>query len=166
MSRYGNVCQRKVLDKNVWQARCDIPRFRNGYRCDCLSTGVWDAEPTSDGYWSSSGSAATCDRNAQRLNITNATFLHGSWFEPWEWWIRRWSCEVLVDCLEPTLHWEEWLPFISRGCAFWTDHHSVSCWREGFRLDIRYISENARRFWKTKAGLAFEHKATKVRGVR
>ncbi|WP_086775693.1 peptide chain release factor N(5)-glutamine methyltransferase [Vibrio coralliirubri] len=90
--------------------------------------------------------------NAQRLNITNATFLHGSWFEPLS------SEEVvkfsLIVSNPPYIEKND--PHLSQGDVRFEPITALVAEEKGL-ADIRYISENARGFLENEGWLAFEH---------
>ncbi|WP_059021256.1 peptide chain release factor N(5)-glutamine methyltransferase [Vibrio coralliirubri] len=90
--------------------------------------------------------------NAQRLNITNATFLHGSWFEPLN------SEDVvkfsLIVSNPPYIEKND--PHLSQGDVRFEPITALVAEDKGL-ADIRYISENARGFLENEGWLAFEH---------
>ncbi|MEZ9700336.1 peptide chain release factor N(5)-glutamine methyltransferase [Vibrio sp. 10N.261.46.E12] len=90
--------------------------------------------------------------NAQRLNITNATFLHGSWFEPLS------SEEAMKFSLivsnPPYIEKND--PHLSQGDVRFEPITALVAEEKGL-ADIRYISENARGFLENEGWLAFEH---------
>ncbi|WP_061019752.1 peptide chain release factor N(5)-glutamine methyltransferase [Vibrio splendidus] len=90
--------------------------------------------------------------NAQRLNITNATFLHGSWFEPLS------SKETvkfsLIVSNPPYIEKND--PHLSQGDVRFEPITALVAEERGL-ADIRYISENARGFLENEGWLAFEH---------
>ncbi|ANP77275.1 peptide chain release factor N(5)-glutamine methyltransferase [Vibrio sp. 10N.222.51.C8] len=90
--------------------------------------------------------------NAQRLNITNATFLHGSWFEPL-------SSEGVVKfslIVSNPPYIEKNDPHLSQGDVRFEPITALVAEEKGL-ADIRYISENARGFLENEGWLAFEH---------
>ncbi|MCK8081600.1 peptide chain release factor N(5)-glutamine methyltransferase [Vibrio sp. 1CM24A] len=90
--------------------------------------------------------------NAQRLNITNATFLHGSWFEPL-------SSEDVVKfslIISNPPYIEKNDPHLSQGDVRFEPITALVAEEKGL-ADIRYISENARGFLENEGWLAFEH---------
>ncbi|CDU14943.1 peptide chain release factor N(5)-glutamine methyltransferase [Vibrio coralliirubri] len=90
--------------------------------------------------------------NAQRLNITNATFLHGSWFEPL-------SSEDVVKfslIVSNPPYIEKNDPHLSQGDVRFEPITALVAEEKGL-ADIRYISENARGFLENEGWLAFEH---------
>ncbi|MEZ8025262.1 peptide chain release factor N(5)-glutamine methyltransferase [Vibrio sp. 1F255] len=90
--------------------------------------------------------------NAQRLNITNATFLHGSWFEPL-------SSEGVVKfslIVSNPPYIEKNDPHLSQGDVRFEPITALVTEEKGL-ADIRYISENARGFLENEGWLAFEH---------
>ncbi|CDT89376.1 Protein methyltransferase hemK [Vibrio coralliirubri] len=90
--------------------------------------------------------------NAQRLNITNATFLHGSWFEPL-------SSEEAVKfslIVSNPPYIEKNDPHLSQGDVRFEPITALVAEEKGL-ADIRYISENARGFLENEGWLAFEH---------
>ncbi|MBE8577275.1 peptide chain release factor N(5)-glutamine methyltransferase [Vibrio sp. OPT18] len=90
--------------------------------------------------------------NAQRLNITNATFLHGSWFEPL-------SSEDVVKfslIVSNPPYIEKNGPHLSQGDVRFEPITALVAEEKGL-ADIRYISENARGFLENEGWLAFEH---------
>ncbi|ROO76463.1 [protein release factor]-glutamine N5-methyltransferase [Vibrio crassostreae] len=90
--------------------------------------------------------------NAKRLNITNATFLHGSWFEPLS------SEEAvkfsLIVSNPPYIEKDD--PHLSQGDVRFEPITALVAEEKGL-ADIRYISENARGFLENEGWLAFEH---------
>ncbi|UPR30936.1 peptide chain release factor N(5)-glutamine methyltransferase [Vibrio crassostreae] len=90
--------------------------------------------------------------NAQRLNITNATFLYGSWFEPL-------SSEETVKfslIVSNPPYIEKNDPHLSQGDVRFEPITALVAEEKGL-ADIRYISENARGFLENEGWLAFEH---------
>ncbi|MFA0558406.1 peptide chain release factor N(5)-glutamine methyltransferase [Vibrio sp. 10N.222.55.A1] len=90
--------------------------------------------------------------NAQRLNITNATFLHGSWFEPL-------SSEGVVKfslIVSNPPYIEKNDSHLSQGDVRFEPITALVAEEKGL-ADIRYISENARGFLENEGWLAFEH---------
>lgn len=90
--------------------------------------------------------------NAKRLNITNATFLHGSWFEPL-------SSEETVKfslIVSNPPYIEKNDPHLSQGDVRFEPITALVAEDKGL-ADIRYISENARGFLENEGWLAFEH---------
>ncbi|MFA0495889.1 peptide chain release factor N(5)-glutamine methyltransferase [Vibrio sp. 10N.222.54.B11] len=90
--------------------------------------------------------------NAQSLNITNATFLHGSWFEPL-------SSEGVVKfslIVSNPPYIEKNDPHLSQGDVRFEPITALVAEEKGL-ADIRYISENARGFLENEGWLAFEH---------
>ncbi|MEZ9363394.1 peptide chain release factor N(5)-glutamine methyltransferase [Vibrio sp. 10N.286.49.E11] len=90
--------------------------------------------------------------NAQRLNITNAIFLHGSWFEPL-------SSEGVVKfslIVSNPPYIEKNDPHLSQGDVRFEPITALVAEEKGL-ADIRYISENARGFLENEGWLAFEH---------
>ncbi|WP_299693784.1 peptide chain release factor N(5)-glutamine methyltransferase [uncultured Vibrio sp.] len=93
--------------------------------------------------------------NAQRLNITNATFLYGSWFEP----LNSVSSEdamkfSLIVSNPPYIEKND--PHLSQGDVRFEPITALVAEEKGL-ADIRYISENARDFLEDEGWLAFEH---------
>ncbi|MEZ9394967.1 peptide chain release factor N(5)-glutamine methyltransferase [Vibrio splendidus] len=92
--------------------------------------------------------------NAQRLNITNVTFLHGSWFEP----LSAVSSEAvkfsLIVSNPPYIEKND--PHLSQGDVRFEPITALVAEEKGL-ADIRYISENARGFLESEGWLAFEH---------
>ncbi|MEZ9566699.1 peptide chain release factor N(5)-glutamine methyltransferase [Vibrio artabrorum] len=94
--------------------------------------------------------------NAQRLNITNATFLHGSWFEP----LISEHSEVsdvkfsLIVSNPPYIEKND--PHLSQGDVRFEPITALVAEDKGL-ADIRYIAENARSFLENEGWLAFEH---------
>ena len=90
--------------------------------------------------------------NAKRLNIINATFLHGSWFEPLS------SEEAvkfsLIVSNPPYIEKDD--PHLSQGDVRFEPITALVAEEKGL-ADIRYISENARGFLENEGWLAFEH---------
>ncbi|CAK1709440.1 peptide chain release factor N(5)-glutamine methyltransferase [Vibrio crassostreae] len=90
--------------------------------------------------------------NAKRLNITNVTFLHGSWFEPLS------SEEAvkfsLIVSNPPYIEKDD--PHLSQGDVRFEPITALVAEEKGL-ADIRYISENARGFLENEGWLAFEH---------
>ncbi|MEZ8859110.1 peptide chain release factor N(5)-glutamine methyltransferase [Vibrio sp. 10N.247.311.51] len=90
--------------------------------------------------------------NAQRLNITNASFLHGCWFEPL-------SSEEAVKfslIVSNPPYIEKNDPHLSQGDVRFEPITALVAEEKGL-ADIRYISENARGFLENEGWLAFEH---------
>ncbi|MEZ8606818.1 peptide chain release factor N(5)-glutamine methyltransferase [Vibrio sp. 10N.239.311.G01] len=90
--------------------------------------------------------------NAQRLNITNATFLHGSWFEPL---ISEGVVKFSLIVSNPP-YIEKNDPHLSQGDVRFEPITALVAEEKGL-ADIRYISENARGFLENEGWLAFEH---------
>ncbi|MEC7940665.1 MAG: peptide chain release factor N(5)-glutamine methyltransferase [Pseudomonadota bacterium] len=99
---------------------------------------------------------ALATENAKRLNITNATFLHGSWFDP----LRGLASDggevkfSLIVSNPPYIEKDD--PHLSQGDVRFEPITALVAEEKGL-ADIRYISENARVFLENEGWLAFEH---------
>ncbi|OED74624.1 protein-(glutamine-N5) methyltransferase, release factor-specific [Vibrio splendidus ZS-139] len=96
--------------------------------------------------------------NAQRLNITNATFLHGSWFEPLSDSLFANDAGAvkfsLIVSNPPYIETND--PHLSQGDVRFEPITALVAEEKGL-ADIRYISQNARCFLEDEGWLAFEH---------
>ncbi|WP_373958655.1 peptide chain release factor N(5)-glutamine methyltransferase [Vibrio gigantis] len=93
--------------------------------------------------------------NAQRLNITNATFLHGSWFEPLSSECSEEAVKFSLIVSNPP-YIEKNDPHLFQGDVRFEPISALVAEEKGL-ADIRYISENARGFLENEGWLAFEH---------
>lgn len=88
--------------------------------------------------------------NAARLSIGNASFLHGSWFEPLSE-SRRFS---LIVSNPPYIEKDD--PHLSQGDVRFEPITALVAEEKGL-ADIKHIADNARRFLEEDGWLAFEH---------
>ncbi|PMM60585.1 peptide chain release factor N(5)-glutamine methyltransferase [Vibrio lentus] len=94
--------------------------------------------------------------NAQRLNITNATFLHGSWFEPLNSVNSEEEAVKFSLIVSNPPYIEKNDPHLSQGDVRFEPITALVAEEKGL-ADIRHISENARGFLENEGWLAFEH---------
>lgn len=94
--------------------------------------------------------------NAKRLKITNATFLHGSWFEPLSELASDGNDTKFSLIVSNPPYIEKDDPHLSQGDVRFEPMTALVAEEKGL-ADIRYISENARRFLENEGWLAFEH---------
>ncbi|WP_299136107.1 peptide chain release factor N(5)-glutamine methyltransferase [uncultured Vibrio sp.] len=94
--------------------------------------------------------------NAKRLNITNATFLHGSWFEPLSELASDGNDTKFSLIVSNPPYIEKDDPHLSQGDVRFEPITALVAEEKGL-ADIRYISENARAFLENEGWLAFEH---------
>ncbi|MEZ8064650.1 MULTISPECIES: peptide chain release factor N(5)-glutamine methyltransferase [Vibrio] len=94
--------------------------------------------------------------NAKRLKITNATFLHGSWFEPLSELASDGNDTKFSLIVSNPPYIEKDDPHLSQGDVRFEPITALVAEEKGL-ADIRYISENARRFLENEGWLAFEH---------
>ena len=94
--------------------------------------------------------------NAKRLKITNATFLHGSWFEPLSELASDGNDTKFSLIVSNPPYIEKDDPHLSQGDVRFEPMTALVTEEKGL-ADIRYISENARRFLENEGWLAFEH---------
>ncbi|QFT09084.1 peptide chain release factor N(5)-glutamine methyltransferase [Vibrio sp. THAF190c] len=88
--------------------------------------------------------------NAERLNITNTTFLNGSWFEP----LSENSRFSLIVSNPPYIEKDD--PHLSQGDVRFEPITALVAEEKGL-ADIKYIADNARHYLEADGWLAFEH---------
>jgi release factor glutamine methyltransferase len=88
--------------------------------------------------------------NAERLNITNTTFLNGSWFEP----LSENSRFSLIVSNPPYIEKDD--PHLSQGDVRFEPITALVAEEKGL-ADIKHIADNARHYLEADGWLAFEH---------
>lgn len=88
--------------------------------------------------------------NAERLNITNTTFLNGSWFEP----LPENSRFSLIVSNPPYIEKDD--PHLSQGDVRFEPITALVAEEKGL-ADIKHIADNARHYLEADGWLAFEH---------
>ncbi len=88
--------------------------------------------------------------NANALNIANATFLHGSWFEP----IANGEKFDIIVSNPPYI--DETDPHLSQGDVRFEPDSALVADENGL-ADLRYIADKAREYLQPKAWLLMEH---------
>ncbi len=88
--------------------------------------------------------------NAQRLTITNVTFLQGSWFEP----LKLGTKFALIVSNPPYI--EENDPHLTQGDVRFEPLSALVAKDKGL-ADIKHIAENARHYLQQQGWLLFEH---------
>jgi release factor glutamine methyltransferase len=88
--------------------------------------------------------------NAERLNITNTTFLNGSWFEP----LSENSRFSLIVSNPPYIEKDD--PHLSQGDVRFEPITALVAEEKGL-ADIKHIADNARHYLEAEGWLAFEH---------
>ena len=88
--------------------------------------------------------------NATRLNITNTTFLNGSWFEP----LSEGSRFALIVSNPPYIEKND--PHLSQGDVRFEPITALVAEEKGL-ADIKHIADNARYYLEADGWLAFEH---------
>ncbi|GMM91672.1 peptide chain release factor N(5)-glutamine methyltransferase [Vibrio fortis] len=88
--------------------------------------------------------------NAERLNITNTTFLNGSWFDP----LPENSRFSLIVSNPPYIEKDD--PHLSQGDVRFEPITALVAEEKGL-ADIKHIADNARRYLEADGWLAFEH---------
>ena len=88
--------------------------------------------------------------NAERLNITNTTFLNGSWFEP----LPENSRFSLIVSNPPYIERDD--PHLSQGDVRFEPITALVAEEKGL-ADIKHIADNARHYLEADGWLAFEH---------
>ena len=102
---------------------------------------------------------ALATENAQRLAITNVTFLQGSWFEP----IEPGTKFALIVSNPPYI--EENDPHLTQGDVRFEPLSALVAEDNGL-ADIKYITEYARGYLQPQAWLVFEHGYDQGQAVR
>ncbi|MDE1337891.1 peptide chain release factor N(5)-glutamine methyltransferase [Vibrio aestuarianus] len=102
---------------------------------------------------------ALATENAQRLAITNVTFLQGSWFEP----IEPGTKFALIVSNPPYI--EENDPHLTQGDVRFEPLSALVAKDNGL-ADIKYITEYARGYLQPQAWLVFEHGYDQGQAVR
>ncbi|WP_342608203.1 peptide chain release factor N(5)-glutamine methyltransferase [Vibrio tritonius] len=97
--------------------------------------------------------------NAERLNITNVTFLHGSWFEP----LQSGTKFALIVSNPPYIEKND--PHLTQGDVRFEPLTALVAEDNGL-ADIKYISQEARAFLTDQGWLAFEHGYDQGEAVR
>ncbi|MFM2579914.1 peptide chain release factor N(5)-glutamine methyltransferase [Vibrio fortis] len=88
--------------------------------------------------------------NAERLNITNTTFLNGSWFDP----LPENSRFSLIVSNPPYIEKDD--PHLSQGDVRFEPITALVAEEKGL-ADIKHIADNARHYLEADGWLAFEH---------
>ena len=88
--------------------------------------------------------------NAERLNITNTTFLNGSWFEP----LPEDSRFSLIVSNPPYIEKDD--PHLSQGDVRFEPITALVAEEKGL-ADIKHIADHARYYLESDGWLAFEH---------
>ena len=88
--------------------------------------------------------------NAARLNITNTTFLNGSWFEP----LPEHSRFSLIVSNPPYIEKDD--PHLSQGDVRFEPITALVAEEKGL-ADIKHIADKARHYLEADGWLAFEH---------
>ncbi|UTT85333.1 peptide chain release factor N(5)-glutamine methyltransferase [Vibrio pelagius] len=88
--------------------------------------------------------------NAERLNITNTTFLNGSWFEP----LSENSRFSLIVSNPPYIEKDD--PHLSQGDVRFEPITALVAEEKGL-ADIKHIADHARHYLEADGWLAFEH---------
>ncbi|MDK9739197.1 peptide chain release factor N(5)-glutamine methyltransferase [Vibrio sp. D404a] len=88
--------------------------------------------------------------NAERLNITNTTFLNGSWFEP----LPENSRFSLIVSNPPYIEKDD--PHLFQGDVRFEPITALVAEEKGL-ADIKHIADNARHYLEADGWLAFEH---------
>ena len=88
--------------------------------------------------------------NAERLNITNTTFLNGSWFAP----LPENSRFSLIVSNPPYIEKDD--PHLSQGDVRFEPITALVAEEKGL-ADIKHIADNARHYLEADGWLAFEH---------
>lgn len=94
--------------------------------------------------------------NAQRLNISNATFLHGSWFEPLQVEDKLGAGIKFALIVSNPPYIEKNDPHLSQGDVRFEPITALVAEEKGL-ADIKFISTNAIEFLEKNGWLAFEH---------
>lgn len=97
--------------------------------------------------------------NAQRLNITNVTFLQGSWFTP----LQSGTKFALIVSNPPYIEKND--PHLTQGDVRFEPLTALVAEENGL-ADIKYISQEARHFLADQGWLAFEHGYDQGEAVR
>jgi release factor glutamine methyltransferase len=93
---------------------------------------------------------ALAEENAQRLAITNVTFLQGSWFEP----LKLGTKFALIVSNPPYI--EENDPHLTQGDVRFEPLSALVAKDKGL-ADIKHIAKNARHYLQQQGWLLFEH---------